>query len=90
MGRVRRQFEAVAEHNKWTHREKATYLITAFNESATHILHGVPTSATHDGLTDVLQNRYYDHHLEVAFHSQLKRIQSVGESPQEFVTAIDH
>jgi hypothetical protein len=86
MGRVGRQFEYVAEHNNLTHHEKATYLITAFNESATHILHGVPTSARHD----VLENCYYDYHLELAFHSQLKIIQPVGESPQEFDEAIDH
>lgn len=76
----------MAEHNNWTHRKKATYLITTFNESATHILHRVPTSVRHD----VLQNCYYDYHLELAFHSQLKIIQPIGESLQEFVEAIDH
>jgi hypothetical protein len=90
MGRVRWQFENVAEHNNWMHSEKATCPITAFNESATHILHGVPTSVTHNELTDALENRYYDRHLELAFHSQLKRIQPIGESPQEFVAVIDH
>jgi hypothetical protein len=47
----RRHFETVAEHSGWTPPEKATYLISALNEPAAHILHDVPTGATCDEIT---------------------------------------
>jgi hypothetical protein len=71
----------MVEHNYWTLREKATYLITALNEPTAHILHGVPAGVTYEEVAEVLVNRYGDHHLEAAFHSQLKRrTQLAGES----------
>jgi hypothetical protein len=72
----------MTEHNYWTPHERASYAITALNELATHILHGVPTGATYEEVIEVLQNCYGDHHLEAAFYSELKRrTQFVGESP---------
>jgi hypothetical protein len=42
-------------------------------------------------VTEILENCYGDHHLEAAFHSQLKRrTQFVGEFLQELSAAIDH
>jgi hypothetical protein len=70
--------------------ERATYLIIALNEPTAHILHGVPTGATYEEVTEVLENCYGDHHLEAAFHSQLKRTPLIRESLQEFAAAIDH
>jgi hypothetical protein len=89
----RRRFETAEEHNYWTPRKKATYIIAALNEPGCphSIVHGVPTRATHKEVTEALRNRYGDHHLEAASYSQLKRrIQLVGESLQEFAAAIDH
>jgi hypothetical protein len=42
----RRQFEIVAEHNRWSDREKSTYLITALKGRAADILYGIPTCTT--------------------------------------------
>jgi hypothetical protein len=87
----RRQFENVVEHNYWTPSKKATYLISASNDPAAHILYGVPTGAMYEEVTEVLENRYSDHYLEAVFHSQLKRrTQLIGESLQKLAAAIDH
>jgi hypothetical protein len=44
----------------------------------------------YEEVTEVLENRYGDHHLEEAFHAQLKRrIQHVRESLQESAAVID-
>jgi hypothetical protein len=70
----------VAGHYCSTPCEKSTYLITTLNVLAGHILHGVPTEATYEEIIEALENRYGDHHQEIAFHSQMKRItQHVGE-----------
>jgi hypothetical protein len=90
MGIFRRQLRTVVERNYWTLRKKATYLIAALNQPAAHVLAGVPNRATCRGATEVLENRYGDYHLEAACNSQLKMIQLVGESRQEFVAAIAH
>lgn len=76
----RQRIETLAEHNYRTPREKATYPIGAFNELDVHILHGIPTGVTYE-VVEGLENRYGDHLLETAFHSQLKRrAQLIGES----------
>jgi hypothetical protein len=81
----------MVEHNYWMPREKATYLIAALNESDAHFLHGILTAATYEEVIEAAENRYGDHRLEAAFHSQLKRrIQLIGESLQEFPAAIHH
>jgi hypothetical protein len=82
----RRQFETVAKHNYWTPPEKATYLIAGYPHSTWR-----PYWSDVRRETEALDNRYSDHHLEAAFHSQLKRrTQLVGESLQEFADAIVH
>jgi hypothetical protein len=48
------------------------YLIAALVEPAAHNLHGVPMGVTNDKVSEALENRYGDHHLEAAFYSQLK------------------
>jgi hypothetical protein len=66
-------------------------MITASNKPASQILHGIPTGATYEEVTEALGNRCVDNHLEAVFHSQLKRrTLLIGESLQEFSTAIDH
>jgi hypothetical protein len=85
------QFEIVAEHNDWTPPEIFAHLIAALNELAVHILCGLSTAVTYEGVTEALENRYGDHHLEVMFLSQLKRrTQLIGESLQMLTAAIDH
>jgi hypothetical protein len=59
------------EHNFWMPQEKATYLITALNEPAAHILHGAPTAVSYGVVTQGLENHYADHYLEALFHSHL-------------------
>jgi hypothetical protein len=86
----RRQFKSVKQHNYWTPRKKATYLIAAVSRMAAHIPHGVPTGATYEEVTEATENRYRDHHMEKAFHSQPKKIQVTGESLQEFIAANDN
>jgi hypothetical protein len=56
----------------WTPSEKALYLIANLNEPAVHILHGIPIGATYVKVTKALENRYSDHYLKAAFHSQRK------------------
>jgi hypothetical protein len=85
-----RQFEIMAEHNDWTPPEKSAHLIAALNMLAVHILCGLPTGATYKEVTEALENRYGDHHLEAVFHLQLKRTQLVGESLQMLASSIDH
>jgi hypothetical protein len=51
----------------------------------------VSIGATYQESTAVLKNRYGNHHLEVAFHAQLRRrVQQPRENLQEFAAAIDH
>jgi hypothetical protein len=61
------------------------------DEPATHILHGIPTGATYEKVTEVLENHYSDHHLYAMFHSQPKRrTMIIRESLQEFATTNNH
>jgi hypothetical protein len=84
------QFDTMVEHNDWTPCNKAAYLIAALNEPAAHILYDVPTGVMYEEVTVALENRYSDHHLDEAFHTQLKRrTQLVSEFLQEFVAIID-
>jgi hypothetical protein len=86
----RRQFETVAEHNRWTPLEKATYLIAALQGWACDVLHGVPRGATYEEAIEALEDRFGDQHLAAAYRSQLKaRTQKAGESQQEFAIAIE-
>jgi hypothetical protein len=62
------RWQFVAEHNLWTPRKKATYLIVALHEPATYFLHGIPTGVTYY-VTEALDNRCSDQHLEEAFHA---------------------
>jgi hypothetical protein len=85
-----RQFETVAEHNCWMHREKLTYLITALKGRAADVLHTIPTSATYEETLQALEDRFREQHFAAAYHSQLKtRTQRAGESVQEFAMAIE-
>jgi hypothetical protein len=84
------QFETLAEYNCGTRLEKSIYLITAMQGHATHELHGVLKKATYEETLGALEDRFGDQHLAAAYRSQLKsRTQGVGESLQEFATAIE-
>jgi hypothetical protein len=86
----RRQFEAVAEHNCWTRQEKSTYIITALQGRATDVIHGVPKGATYEETLEALEDHFEDHHQAAGYRSQLKtRTQGVGDSLQEFTTAVE-
>jgi hypothetical protein len=84
-----RQFETVAELNCWMRQEKSTYLITALQGRATDVLHGVQKGATCEETFEAMEDRFGGQHIASEYRSQLKkRTQGVGESFQEFATAV--
>jgi uncharacterized coiled-coil protein SlyX len=86
----RRQFDIVAEHNRWSDREKSTYLITVLKGRAADVLYGIPTSTTYEGRLQALEDRFGDQHFSAAYRCQLTtRTQKAGESLQDFATSIE-
>jgi hypothetical protein len=61
----RRQFEIVAEHNRWLNREKSTYLITALKGRAADVP-GIPTNTTYENTLHALEDRFSDQHFAAA------------------------
>jgi hypothetical protein len=87
---VRCQLKTLAEHNCWTHLEKSAYLISALHGQSTSMLHRVLKGATYEETPEALEDRFRDQHLAATYRNQLKRrTQGVGESFQEFATAIE-
>jgi hypothetical protein len=85
-----RQFETVAEHNRWMPWEKVAYLIAALQGRACDVLHGVPRGAAYEETIEALEDCFRDQHLAAAYCSQLKmRTQKPGDSLQEFTIAIE-
>jgi hypothetical protein len=85
-----RQFEIVAEQNRWTNREKSTYLITALKGREADVLPGIPTNTTYENTLQALEDRFGDKHFDVAYPCQARtRTQKAGESMQDFATAIE-
>jgi cob(I)alamin adenosyltransferase len=80
----RRQFEIVAEHNRWSDRE-----ITALKGRAAAVLYGIPTSTTYEETLQALEDRFGDQHFSAAYRCRLTRNQKAGESLQDFATAIE-
>jgi hypothetical protein len=62
----RRQFETVAEHNMWSHREKSTYLITALKGWATDVLASIPINMPYEDTLQALEDRFGGHHFAAA------------------------
>jgi hypothetical protein len=86
----RRQFEIVAEHNRWSDRGKSTYLITALKGRAADVLYGIPTNTTYEETLRALEDRFGDQRFSAAYRCQLtSRTQKTGESLQDFATAIE-
>jgi TolA-binding protein len=86
----RRRFEIVAEHNRWSVREKSTYLITAIKGRAADVLYGIPPSTTYEETLQALEDRFGGQHFSEAYRCQLtSRIQEAEESLQDFATAIE-
>jgi hypothetical protein len=86
----RRQFEIVAGHNRWSDREKSTYLITALKGRALDVLYGIPTSTTYEETLQALEDRFGDQHFSAAYRCQLTTgTQKAGASLQDFATAIE-
>jgi hypothetical protein len=86
----RRQFEIAAEHNRWSDRDKLTYLITALKGRAPDVLYGIPTSTTYEETLQALEDRFGNQHFSAAYRCQLtSRTQKAGESLQDFATAIE-
>jgi hypothetical protein len=84
-----RQFEAAAIHNDWTPREKAAHLRLLQGQAA-DILHSVPAEESYEDIVGAVQYRFGDHQLAATYQSQLKaRVQTSGETLQEFATAIE-
>jgi DNA primase large subunit len=53
------------------------------------MLHRVPKAVTYEETLEALEDHFRDQHLAIKYCSQLKtRTQAVGESLQEFATAI--
>jgi hypothetical protein len=76
----RRQFETVAEYNRWMLREKVTYLIAALQGRAYDVLHGFPREATYEETIEAREDRFGDQHLAAAYRSQLKtRTEKAGD-----------
>jgi hypothetical protein len=72
------------------HREKSTYFITTLQCWATNVLHGVLKVMTSEETLEALDGRFGDQYLATVYHSQLQtRTHGVGESVQEFATAIE-
>jgi hypothetical protein len=85
----RRQFEIVAEHNRWSNREKSTYIITALKGRAADVLPGIPTNTTYENTLQAREDRFGDQHFAAAYRCKVTRTQKVGESLQDFATAIE-
>jgi hypothetical protein len=84
------QFEAAANHNDWTPKEKTAHLLSVLPGKAAVILHSVPAKASYEDIVGVLQNRFGDHQLAAAYRSQLKvRVQMRDEREQEFAAAVE-
>jgi hypothetical protein len=65
-------------------------LITALQDRATDMLQGVPKGVTYEETLEALEDIFGDQHLAALYRSQLKsRTQGVGQSLQEFATAIE-
>jgi hypothetical protein len=86
----RRQFEIVAEHNRWSNREKSSYLITALKGRAADELPGIPTNTTYENTLQALEDRLGDQHFAIVYRCQVTtRTQKAGESLQDFATAFE-
>jgi hypothetical protein len=83
----RRQFEIIADHNQWSERGKATYLLTALKCRAADMLYGIPTSTTYEDTFQSIQDRFGDQNFAAAYRCQLTRTQKAGESLQDFARA---
>jgi hypothetical protein len=84
----RRRFEIVVEHNRWSDREKSTYIVTALKGRAADVLYGIPTSTPYEETLQALEDRFRDQHFSAAYHCRLTtRTQKAGESLQDFATA---
>jgi hypothetical protein len=80
------EFEIVAEHNRWSNREKSTYLITTLKGRAADVLPGIPTNTTYENTLQALEDPFGDQHFAAVYRCQLTT-QKAGESLQDFVTA---
>jgi hypothetical protein len=67
---LRRQFEIVAEHNKWSDREKSMYLITALKGRAAEVLPGITTNSTYGDTLQALEDWFGDQHFSAAYCCQ--------------------
>jgi hypothetical protein len=77
----RRQFESVAGHNRWSNREKSTFLITALKDRAADVLPGIPTNTTNENTLQAQEDRFGDQRFAAAYLCQLTtRTQKAGES----------
>jgi hypothetical protein len=86
---VFRQFDAAAIHNDWTPREKAAHLLSVLQGQAADVLHSVPAEASYEDIVGALRDRFGDHQL-AAYRSHLKaRMQTGGETLQEFAAAVE-
>jgi hypothetical protein len=86
----RRQFRTIVEYNRWSDREKSTYLITTLKGRAADVLYGIPTNTTYEETLQALEDRFGGQHFSAAYRCQLTtRTQKAGESLQDFATAIE-
>lgn len=80
------QFEAAAEGNLWSEREKARYLMLCLRGEATEVLRTIPTEhqQNYELLIEALEMRYGEAHLQQVYQAQLKsRRQRTDESLQQ-------
>jgi hypothetical protein len=70
-------------------KEKSTYLITALEDRATDVLHGISKGATYEEIFQALEDCFGEELYAAAYRSQLKvRTQKAEEFLQDFATAI--
>ena len=86
-----KQFEAAATAGGWTDEEKATALILALRGEALDILHSVSESEqqSYATLTERLEMRYGNRHLQQVYQAQLKnKQQRPSETLQQYESEI--
>jgi hypothetical protein len=67
----RRQFETIAEHKCRKCQEKTTYLITAIQDQANDMPHGVLRVASYEETLEALEDCFGDQHLPTMYHRAL-------------------
>lgn len=86
------QFEVVADANRWTEEQRASYLVSSLRGPAVAILHALSPEERRSfrHLTDALERRFGDCHQRGLFHAELRsRVQLPKETLSELAFDIE-